>query len=85
MIFGKTKKQTLETKYKNLLEEAFQLSHSNRRRSDDKAAEADEIRKQIEALENTQDLTPVSQGVPALESAKYTRFRIAEKMSNYKI
>lgn len=47
--FGnKTKK--LEKKYQQLLEEAFQLSTSNRAKSDEKTAEADKIRIQLEAL-----------------------------------
>lgn len=51
-MFGfKTKKQKLEDKLKKLLEEAYRLSHTNRRQSDEKAAEAEEVRKQIEAME----------------------------------
>ena len=51
-MFGmKSKKEKLEIKYKKLLDEAYKLSHSNRKKSDEKTAEADEIRKQIEALE----------------------------------
>lgn len=51
-MFGlKTKKQKLEVKLKKLLEEAYQLSHTNRRKSDEKAAEAEGLRKQIEALD----------------------------------
>ena len=46
----KTKKEKLEAKYQKLLEEAYKLSHSNRSKSDEKTAEADELRKQIDAM-----------------------------------
>lgn len=48
--FG-SKKQKLEAKYKKLLEEAYQLSQVNRAKSDSKTAEAEEVRKQLDALE----------------------------------
>lgn len=48
----KSKKEQLQTRYKKLLEEAYQLSHSNRRKSDEKTAQAEEIRKQLEAMED---------------------------------
>jgi len=51
-MFGSAnKKEKLEKKYKKLLDESYRLSHTNRRKSDDKAAEADEIRKQLDAME----------------------------------
>ncbi|MGI9496013.1 MAG: Lacal_2735 family protein [Mariniblastus sp.] len=51
--FGsKTKK--LEKKYAQLLEEAFQLSTSNRAKSDEKTAEAEKVRIQLEALKETE-------------------------------
>jgi polyhydroxyalkanoate synthesis regulator phasin len=51
-MFGfKSKKEKLEARYKKLLEEAYKLSHVNRTQSDSKTAEADKVRKQIEALE----------------------------------
>jgi hypothetical protein len=51
-MFGmKSKKEKLEARYKKLLDEAYQLSHSNRKASDDKTAEAEEIRKQLDKLE----------------------------------
>ncbi len=51
-MFGrKSKKEKLEAKLRKLLEEAYQLSHTNRAKSDAKAAEADEIRKQIDAMD----------------------------------
>jgi hypothetical protein len=50
-IFG-DKKSKLEKKYKQLLDEAYRLSHVDRKKSDLKSAEADELRKQIEAMEN---------------------------------
>ena len=50
-MFGmKTKKEKLEAMYQKLLEEAYKLSHSNRSKSDEKTAEADELRKQIDAM-----------------------------------
>ena len=38
-------------KYQKLLEEAYKLSHLNRSKSDEKTAEADELRKQIDAMD----------------------------------
>lgn len=43
-------KEILNTKYKKLVEEAYKLSTNNRKESDSKYAEADEISKQIESL-----------------------------------
>lgn len=51
MFFFKSKKQKLEAKLAKLQDEAYRLSHINRRQSDEKTAEAEEVRKQIEALE----------------------------------
>lgn len=49
-MFGfKSKKKKLEAK---LLDDAYKLSHTNRKLSDQKAVEAEELRKQIYALEN---------------------------------
>ncbi len=51
-MFGfKSKKEKLAAKLAKLLEEAYTLSQSNRRKSDEKAAEAEELRKQIEAMD----------------------------------
>jgi hypothetical protein len=47
----KTEKEKLQDKYKKLIDEAYKLSHSDRRASDLKTAEADEILKKIEALD----------------------------------
>ena len=47
----KTKKEKLEKKYKSLINESFKLSRTNRTASDAKQAEAEEVRKEIEALE----------------------------------
>ena len=49
-IFG-SRKTKLEKKYRQLLDEAYRLSHVDRKKSDLKVAEAEELRKQIEALE----------------------------------
>jgi hypothetical protein len=46
----KTEKEKLQEQYKKLLEEAHKLSTTNRKMSDQKAYEADEIMKQIEKL-----------------------------------
>ncbi len=48
--FG-NKKSRLETRYQNLLEEAFRLSHSNRKLSDEKHAEANAVLQEIQELE----------------------------------
>ncbi len=50
-MFGKTTKAKLEARFNKLLEESFKLSHTNRKASDDKAAQAEEVRKQLDALE----------------------------------
>ena len=51
-MFGmKSKKEKLEAKLKKLLEEAYQLSHTDRKKSDEKIAEAEELGKQIDAME----------------------------------
>lgn len=47
----KTEQEKLQESYKKLLAEAHQLSHTNRRASDQKAAEADEVAKKLEALQ----------------------------------
>lgn len=46
----KSKKQQLQQTYEKLMKEAHQLSTSNRKQSDQKMFEAEEIMKQIEAL-----------------------------------
>lgn len=46
----KSEKEKLESKYQKLLKEAYTLSTSNRKLSDSKAAEANEVLKQIELL-----------------------------------
>ena len=53
-MFGLFKKKSeiekLEIKYKKLLEEAYQLSTTNRKNSDNKASEANVVLKKIELL-----------------------------------
>lgn len=52
-MFGfKSKKEKLELKLAKLLDEAYKLSHTNRKLSDQKAVEAEELRKQIDAMES---------------------------------
>ena len=46
----KTKVEKLEIKYKALLKEAYDLSKTNRSKSDQKTFEAEEVSKQIEIL-----------------------------------
>lgn len=46
----KSKSEVLQGKYQKLMEEAFQLSKSNRTESDKKYAEAQDLLKEIEAL-----------------------------------
>lgn len=57
-MFGLFKKKSevekLEDKYKKLLEEAHRLSTSNRKLSDDKTFEANEILKKIEKLKKSE-------------------------------
>ncbi len=55
-MFGSAKndKASLEKQYKALSEEAFQLSHSNRRKSDEKRAEAEEIGRLLDELEKSE-------------------------------
>lgn len=52
-MFGfkkKSEKEKLQGKYEKLIAEAYKLSHSDRKASDLKTAEADEILKKIESL-----------------------------------
>ncbi len=46
----KTEVEKLTDQYKKLLEESFKLSHSNRKASDQKATEAEEILARIDRL-----------------------------------
>ena len=46
----KTEVEKLEIKYKALLKEAYDLSKTNRSKSDQKTFEAEEVSKQIEIL-----------------------------------
>lgn len=48
----KSPKQKLQKKYRKLLSEAHQLSKSNRKASDLKMAEAEEVLKQMDALKD---------------------------------
>lgn len=53
-MFGLFKKKSptekLEEKYTQLLEEAYKLSTTNRKLSDEKTAEANDVLKEIDAL-----------------------------------
>jgi hypothetical protein len=51
-IFKKTSEaDKLRKKHAKLMKEAYQLSHTNRKESDAKYAEADKLANEIEALE----------------------------------
>jgi hypothetical protein len=49
----KTEKETLEAEYQKLTKESFDLSKTNRKASDQKAYEAEEVMKKLEALSKT--------------------------------
>ena len=55
IMFGlfrkKSSKDKLQEKYRKLMEEAYRLSHSNRKASDEKTAEAEAILRRIESME----------------------------------
>jgi len=44
----KSEKEKLQKKYRKLMEESYNLSHTNRKASDEKQAEAEDILKKIE-------------------------------------
>jgi hypothetical protein len=46
----KSEKEKLQAQYRQLLEEAYQLSHKDRKASDQKMVEAEEVMKRIEQL-----------------------------------
>ena len=48
----KTEKEKLELRYEKLMKESFEISSTNRAAGDAKVAEAEEVMKQIEALDN---------------------------------
>lgn len=48
----KSEKEKLQQQYKRLMESSYRLSHTDRKASDQKAAEADEIMKKIESMDN---------------------------------
>ena len=50
----KSKVEKLELKYKKLLEEAHQLSTTNRSKSDDKMFEANQVLKEIEEIKESE-------------------------------
>ena len=52
----KSEKEKLMDQYKKLLEDSYQLSHSDRIASDRKAAEADAVLKQIDQLEQKEQV-----------------------------
>jgi len=48
----KSEKEKLNQQYRKLLKEAHDLSHTNRRASDEKIARAEEVLNKIKALDN---------------------------------
>jgi len=48
----KSEKEKLQEKYKKLMEEAYRLSHTNRKAADGKTAEANEVLKKIDSLDD---------------------------------
>ena len=48
----KSEKEKLEAQYRKLIDESYKLSHTNRSASDQKAAEADKVLKQLESLKD---------------------------------
>lgn len=52
MFWKKSPKQKLQKAYEKLMKEAFELSKVDRKKADEKYAEADKISKEIEALNN---------------------------------
>ena len=52
-LFNKrSEKEKLQKQYRQLMEASYRLSHSNRKASDEKAAEAHEILKKIDSLDD---------------------------------
>lgn len=47
----KSEKERLQEKYEKLLAESYKLSHTDRKKSDLKAAEADEVLKKLELID----------------------------------
>ncbi len=53
MFKKKTEKEKLQEKYQKLQKECFDLSTTNRKLSDQKAFEAEEVMKELEKLKGT--------------------------------
>lgn len=51
-LFKKDPSKNLQEKYDKLMEEAYMLSRTNRKASDEKYAEADAVMSKLEALKN---------------------------------
>ncbi len=49
--FGRDKKKSLEKKYNKLMEESYRLSHTDRKLSDQRRSEAEEISRQLDELD----------------------------------
>ena len=68
-MFGLGDKKTkLENKYQHLLQEAYRLSHSNRKLSDQKHAEAEAVRVELDALEKTRRCCNHADSGPGIQS-----------------
>ncbi|OEY74082.1 Lacal_2735 family protein [Salegentibacter salarius] len=55
LFMKKSEVEKLEVKYKKLLEEAHQLSTTNRSKSDEKMYEANEVLKQIDLIKKSEE------------------------------
>lgn len=49
--FSRNEKDRLQKKYNQLMEESYRLSHTNRKQSDLKRGEAEEIAKRLDELD----------------------------------
>jgi len=53
MFWKKSPEEKLKKKYESLMKEAFNLSKTDRKASDAKTLEAEEVMKELEALKNS--------------------------------
>ncbi len=49
--FGRDRKKSLEKKYNKLMEESYRLSHTDRKLSDQRRSEAEEISRHLDELD----------------------------------
>lgn len=53
LFTSKSEQEKLQERYQKLMSEAHKLSHTNRRASDEKVAEAEQVMKQLERLKQS--------------------------------